>query len=210
VTFVYHAVPTAMVGEVIYPLNELARVAPTAYQLQRGKYTGREAVLHADIGNGRLFNDTVHCSPLHPYRLFFVRRQLGFNPPPARAHDDRGIGGLFFEIPTERIVTHPTMWYRWETPWINGYPGEDVAATPPLDEFEPFDAERYQELPDVPDAHRDYLGRMKNDRRRPLMFVHIPHVLVAGPIDIRGLRVTRWDKPPQTPKQQRPRLQEPR
>ncbi|MDX6399750.1 MAG: hypothetical protein QOF27_356 [Gaiellaceae bacterium] len=197
--FVYHAVPNAMVGDVIYPLNELAPVVPAAYELQRGKYRDREAVLDARITEeGLLFNGTVHCAPLHPYRLFAARRELGFNPPPAQASPDAGkyFGGLFFEIPVGRIITHQTFWYRWETPWINGYPSEDVPARPPLDEFEQFDLDRYQELGDVPAAHRSYLRRMKDEGRRPLTFVHIPHVLVAGAIDIRGLRVIPWDQPP--------------
>jgi hypothetical protein len=28
------------------------------------------------------------------------------------------------------------------------------------------------------------------------MFVHVPHVLVAGPIDVSGVRVVGWDQPP--------------
>ena len=185
-----------MVGDVIYPLNELARVAPDAYELQRQKYVGREAVFDARICDDWLFTDTVHCAPLHPYRLYSARRKLGFNPPPARKAR-KHVGGLFFyEIPVEQIVTHPTFWYRWETPWINGYPGEDVAAAPPLDEFEPFDIENYRELPDVPDAHRAYLRRMKDQGKRPLMFVHIPHVLIARPINVSGFQVVPWDEPP--------------
>ena len=37
---------------------------------------------------------------------------------------------------------------------------------------------------------------MKNEGRRPLTFVHIPHVLVAGTIDTHGLRVIAWEEPP--------------
>lgn len=29
------------------------------------------------------------------------------------------------------------------------------------------------------------------------MFVHIPHVLVAGPIDVSGVRIVAWDEPPE-------------
>jgi hypothetical protein len=198
-SFVYHAVPNAMVGELIYPLNELAQFEPAAYELQRGKYLGREAVLDARIDRqGLLFNSTVHCAPLHPYRLFAARRELGFDPQRAQASRDNRFGGLFFEIPVERIAHHPTRWYRWETPWINGYPDEDVAAEAPLDEFEPFDVERYQALDDVPAAHRAYLRRMKDEGKRPLTFVHIPHVLVVGAIDIRGFRVIPWEQPPES------------
>ena len=158
-SFVYHAVPQTMVGEVIYPLNELAGVVPEAYELQRAKYLDREAVLDARItSGGLLFNGTVHCAPLHPHRLFAARSELGFNPPHARTNPAVGthLGGLFFEIPVERIVSHPTFWYRWETPWVNGYPGEDVPGKPPLDEFEAFDIDRYHELNEVPPAHRSY------------------------------------------------------
>jgi hypothetical protein len=196
-SFLYHAVPNPMVGELIYPLSELALVESAAYELQRGKYLGREGVLDARVNHqGLLFNSTVHCAPLHPYRLFAARRELGFDPPRAQASRDARFGGLFFEIPVERIAHHPMIWYRWETPWINGYPGEDVPAEPPLDEFEPFDIVRYQALGDLPAAHRAYLRRMKDEGKRPLMFVHIPHVLVAGPIDTRGLRVIPWETPP--------------
>src|SRR5215211_5070522 len=82
--FVYHAVPSGMVGNLIYPLNELQRVAPEVYEFHRGKYRGREAVLDARISDeGLLFNDIVHCAPLHPFRLYATRTEMGFDPPPA-------------------------------------------------------------------------------------------------------------------------------
>lgn len=196
--FVYHGVPREMVGEILYPLNQLAAIAPEAHEFQRSKYVGREAVLNAHISQtGLLFNETVHCAPLHPHRLFAAREAHGFNLPRVRP----GVGhfsGLFFEIPLERIRPHPVLWYRWETLWINGAPGENVRATPPLEEFEPFDFRRYRELPDVTAAHLAYLRRMRDQGRRPLVFVHIPHVLVCGPIDTRDLRVIRWNEPLRT------------
>ena len=193
--FVYHGVPSEMVGEMLYPLNQLAKISPDAYRLQKSKYLGREAVLDARISTtGLLFNDTIHCAPLHPNLLFAARASLGFDPPrvsPQRAYGD----GRFFEIPVERIIVHPVLWYRWEMLWINGAPGEDVPIVPPLDEFEPFDPKRYRALAEVTPAHLTYLRRMKQEGKRPLLFVHIPHVLVAGPIDTHGLRVVRWDEP---------------
>lgn len=180
-----------MVGRILYPLNQLAEVAPEVYASQRSKYLGREAVLDARISaDGLLFNDTVHCAPLHPHRLFAARARLGFDPPRAS-----GFSGLYFEIPLERLSAHRVLWYRWETLWINGAPAEDVPLTPPLNEFEPFDSGRYRELPDVPEAHLAYLRRIKREGKRPLLFVHIPHVLIAGPIDTEGLSVVAWDEP---------------
>jgi len=94
-------------------------------------------------------------------------------------------------------LVNPTAWYSRRTPWVNGYPHEDVPTAPPSHEFHVFDPARYTPLSDVTDLHRQYLARMRQERRRPLTFVHIPHVLVAGPIDIRDCRIVRWDEPPE-------------
>jgi hypothetical protein len=191
---VWHGVPHDMVGDTIYPLMQLRDVAPAAYESQRQKYTGRETVLDfrvpiLDVG----FNDTVHCSSMHPHRLWQAREELGFEmearPAPPR------LSGLFFEIPLQRIVVHPVLWYSNETLWINGAPHDCVPLVPPQDEFEVFDPDRYQPLPDVPPLHRRYLQQRKARGERGLMFVHIPHVLVAGPIDVSGCRVIGWDEP---------------
>ena len=66
----------------------------------------------------------------------------------------------------------------------------------PPDEFEPFDAERYTELCDVPSSSGQYLRRMLAARNRPLMFVTIPHVLVARPIALSGAQDIDPAEPP--------------
>jgi hypothetical protein len=191
---VWHGVPQQMVGTNVVPLTQLRDVDPDLYEAQRAKYAGREAVLDYRIPLlGRGFLDTVHCSSVHPHMIYRARQEAGFDVPP---RSDSGWGiGLAFEIPLERILTNRTAWYAWRTPWINGYPNEDVPAEPPPDEFEEFDPVRYAPLADVPDLHRRYLARMRDERRKPLMFVHIPHVLVAGAIDIRDCRIVRWEDP---------------
>ena len=195
-SFVYHGLPRDMVGDVIYPLNELSTIQPRLYEAQRSKYAGREAVLDFRIpGLGVLFNDTVHCGPVHPYHLFSARRAVGIEVT-ARPQPPAWATGLFFEIPLERILVHPVVWYSCKTLWINGAPDEDVPLTPPLDEFEPFDPARYRELLHVTPKHASYLRKMKERGERGLMFVHIPHVLVAGAIDVSGARVVPWDEPP--------------
>lgn len=55
---------------------------------------------------------------------------------------------------------------------------------------------RYRPLPDVTPLHVNYLARMKA-QGRPLASVHIPHVLVAGPIDVTGCPVIVWADPPE-------------
>jgi hypothetical protein len=79
---------------------------------------------------------------------------------------------------------------------ITGPRGEAVPVEPPSDELEPFDANRYAPLPAVPVAHLAYLERMRVRGEPPLMFVHIPHVLVGGPLGVSGLNVVSWAEPP--------------
>ena len=194
---VWHGVPRDMIGETLFPLSQLRDVDEELYEAQRAKYAGREQVLDyrvalLDCG----FLETIHCSSVHPHWIYRARRDAGFEVP-ARFETGWGVG-FAFEIPLERIVVNPTAWYAWRTPWVNGYPGEDdVPAAPPSEEFEIFDPVRYSPLADVPELHRTYLARMSQRKRRPLTFVHIPHVLVAGPIDVRGCRIVRWEDPPQ-------------
>ena len=163
---------------------------------QKSKYAGREQALDFRIPTlDVLLNDTVHCAALHPYHLFSARRALGMDPP-SRPSAPSWATGLAFEIPIARILVH--LWYSAKTLWINGAPNEDVPLSPPLDEFEPFIAERYQARSEPTAAHIEYLRGMNARGMRPLMFVHIPHILVAGPIDVSGVRVVRWDEPPAT------------
>jgi hypothetical protein len=184
-----------MLGDRLVPLGQMRDLDAGLYQMQAAKYAGREAVLEYRIPLlDRGFLDTVHCSPVHPHHIFRARREAGIAVP-ARSESGWGIG-LAFEIPLDRILSHRTVWYSWRTPWVNGYPNEDVPNEPPAEEFEDFDVTRYAPLEDVPDAHRRYLARMQQENRRALTFVHIPHVLVAGPIDVRDCRVVRWEDPP--------------
>lgn len=103
-----------------------------------------------------------------------------------------------YAIALERILIHPVVWYSGKTLWINGSPNDDVPLKPPAEEFEPFDPSRYQELTAPTDRHLAYLKTMRERGRRPLMFVHIPHVLIAGPIDVSGLEPVPLHTPPAT------------
>lgn len=184
-----------MEGEVLYPLNQLAAVKPALYELQKSKYAGREATLEFRIpGLDLLMGDALHCACVHPYRVFAARQAAGIDD--ANRDGPTWLTGTFFAIPVERILHHRVIWYSWKTLWINGAPGEDVPDQAPDDEFEPFISRRYREHPDVPRAHVEYLRRMKQRGQRPLTFVHIPHIFVAGPVDVTGLPPLSWDQPP--------------
>jgi hypothetical protein len=47
-------------------------------------------------------------------------------------------------------------------------------------EYNPNEVAQYKE---IPEATKDYYKRMRNQGKRPLMFVRVPHILHKGSID---------------------------
>lgn len=179
--FVYHLCSPDFRGPTLYPLNRLQREWPDIYERERTKYDGRESVLqyrppHLDTTWG----DTVNLSALDPRLLIAARRRMGI---PFSRLLERQVA----RIPVERLAAISCVVYDGATHWLNTSPGEDVAATPPAQEFTPFDAAGYTELTAVPDRHLQYLHRQHALGRPALGFVFIRHVLAAGPIDLTGV-----------------------
>jgi hypothetical protein len=189
---VYHAVPPSMTGNVLFPLNQLRLAVPELYQRHVTKYGGREQVLHFRIpGLGVLWNDALHCAPIHPYWVAKARVEAGVAT--------SNFGTQAFRIPLESFRQHRSAYFRNATFWINGRPGEDMPDEPPREEFSAFDGDRYRELHDVPEAYPRFLAEMAKLGRPPLTFPTIPHVLVAGPIDVSGLEIVSADVEPKSP-----------
>ena len=125
---------------------------------------------------------TVNLSALDPSRLITVRRQLAV--PFSNLLTRRVL-----RIPIDRIAHLPAVRYNSETHWINSSPGDPtVPLTPPPHEFLPFKPEVYEEVKEVPELHLQYLRRQLARGERALGFVFVPHVLVAAPIDVSGLK----------------------
>ncbi len=93
-------------------------------------------------------------------------------------------------IPIEHLARHRLVRYSGATRWINSSSGEDVPTEPPAHEFEPTDPQTYRETTDVPLAHLEYLTECQAAGKQPLGFVHVPHVLALGPIDISDVHPT--------------------
>jgi hypothetical protein len=67
---------------------------------------------------------------------------------------------------------------------------------PPDADFEAFDPARYRELEGLPAAAPAAYREQRALGRPPLLFVRVPHVLVAGPIEVSDLEVIDWSRPP--------------
>ena len=170
---VYHQVPPRLVGDVLVPLHRLAELDATAHAAELAKYDGRETLLELRLPGGLLWNDVLHCAPLHPHLLFAARLAHGLAETERRT---------FFEIPLDRVASHPVFWLTQD---------DDGEL-----QFEPFDPTRYRPLDRVPEAHLSHLRERAGTGRPARPFAFVPHVLVAGPIEVAGLRTVRWDEPP--------------
>jgi hypothetical protein len=182
VPFLYHAKPANMRGEVLYPLNRLRTAHPDLYDRAIAKYVGREALLEVRIPLlDVLWNDTVHLAPIHPSHLAGAWRAAGL------WSDiwDRE----FFEIPLDRIDGHPCVWFA-----SGAFPVDSSDQIQRSErDFTWFRSTAYRELAEVPVRHQEHLRQRSRAGRRPRPFAYIPHVLVAGLIDVAGLSVVRAD-----------------
>jgi hypothetical protein len=179
--FVYHMIARDFRGTVLYPLNGLAEVYPEVYAREAPKYVGRESVISYRVPHlDAAWADTVNLSTLDPRLLLAARERLGI---PSSNLLQRRI----LRIPIDHLAGHRLVRYSGLTRWINSSPGEDVPAVPPAHEFEPIDPALYRETTEVPAAHLAYLVECQAAGRRPLGFVHVPHVLALGAIDVADL-----------------------
>ena len=182
--FVYHLCADDFRGTDLLPLNVLRQEHPDVYQRERPKWDGRESVLGWLVPHlGVPWGDTVNLAALDPVHLVRARRRLG-------VASSRLMQRRVVRIPVQRIVDQPAVVYDSRTHWLNSRPGQDVPTTPPEDQFSPFDADTYEELTEVPQLHLDYLTEQRDGGQPALAFVFVRHVLVAGPVNIRGLPLT--------------------
>ena len=181
--YVYHLCAPDFRGNVLYPLDALQSVFPDLHQRERAKYVGRESVLSFVVpGLNVTWGATVNLSALNPSLLVAERRRLGV--PFSNLLTRR-----LLRVPIERIAGLPAVRYNSATHWINSCPGDPtVSLTPPAKEFGPFEPASYEEPSQVPQLHTEYLLRQLARGESALGFVFVPHVLVASPIDVSGLK----------------------
>lgn len=168
-----------MVGEVLYPLNQLAAVDSSLAHAERKKYEAREQLMAVRLPIlNCLWNDVLHLSPVHPAKIKRALMETGFGPdlPPVRN---------FFAIDPILLISGKTVHFRnsMDTAGKYDFPESD---------FTVFDRTRYRELEDVPEQQRSYFVRIKEEGGRPLLWARTPHVFYQGGISIKGAEVVCW------------------
>ena len=179
----YHMCAPDFRGSTLFPLAGLRDSHPDLYERERTKYIGREAVLRFTVPElGVTWGETVNLSALNPALLLKERRRLGV--PVSNLLSRRVL-----RIPLDRVAHLRCINYTATVHWTNSAPHNPSApSTPPLTDFTTFDAHTYYEPTIVPLLHTEYLLHQLQRGEYALGFVFVPHVLVAGSIDVAGLK----------------------
>jgi hypothetical protein len=178
--YLYHFRAPNFSGDKLYPLNTLKDIYPQIYEQQLSKYQGREALLTEIIPKlNCLWNDVVHCVPIHPYYIYETLQNCGLQVNWHRR---------CFQIPVIRLAGMPTVWYIHRPNKAN--PDQEAV------EVEWFNPELYQELTEISLATTEYYRDTIAKGQRPLLHAGVPHVLVQGVLDVSNVKIiTAGEKP---------------
>jgi hypothetical protein len=173
---IYHWRQPDFAGHTLYPQSRLHEVDPALAQAARARYAGRDHLLEERIPLLDVrWSEVVFCATIHPHHLYRALAALGDRPNPARG---------FFAIPAKRLRGLPAV--IWSFRHDDLLP-EDVA---------PFDPDAYTELTTLPAETAAHYAAALAAGRRPFLFQHLPHVLIAAPLDVRDVAVIPWSQPP--------------
>lgn len=92
----------------------------------------------------------------------------------------------------QRIAHQRAVVYDSRSHWLNSRPGEKIRPAPPEDEFTPFDAGTHTRSCQRRLSFIWSISASNSPPGKPALgFVFVRQVLVAGPVDIRGLPLDR-------------------
>ena len=169
-THLYHSVPKELVGNILYPLNELKTIYPEIYAKERSKYIGREEVTQQIIPKlDCLWNDVLHFSAVHPS---IIKSAL------AEAGDQVNLKRTYYEVDPTLLDLEKTVIYLYLYKDKNKQ--ENWAA------YDPRDLDKYSLIPQFT---KDYYKKMLERNERPLLYHGIPHILYRGTLDTTKLRI---------------------
>ena len=169
--YLYHAVLKNMIGSTLYPLNSLATIYPAIYETEVKKYAHRPHVSSRRIPvlQNCLWNDVVFLTAVDPGRTKETLEKIDNNKKPT---------WRYFKINPEHLDPHHATVYLFK----------DADAHKPLasNDFEAFNTETLQSYAVIPEPTKLYWRQYSPSTERPvrLLYMHIPHILYRGPIDV--------------------------
>jgi hypothetical protein len=168
--FVYHRRSSRFTGSILHPLNLLRNLEPEIAAREIKKYEGRKQLLEARIPPlGCLWNDVIHCSPVHPKLILGAMREIGFDIQTLR----------YFEIPVAQLTAAQTIVFCSRI-------GQREHS---LDQYLEFNETNLEACQELPDATRAYYQSCRDEGQLPLTFAGVPHVLFRGSLDMARVNV---------------------
>lgn len=167
--YLYHHVPPSMIGTILYPLNQLKNIYPEQYEKQVKKYESRKSLLTAEVPPLHcLWNDVLHLTAVSPEKLKANLALAGIVRPPI----------TWFKIPVSKIKGSNSVAFTYR---------RDKKLDLRLKDYEEFIPERMNIYRTVPAETIEYYKEMNAQRKRPLVFNFVPHILYKGTIETKGL-----------------------
>lgn len=160
-----------MTGGVLYPLNTLQTIYPDIYHAHKTKYEGREEMMGFIIPRlNCLWNDVLHFSAVHPKEVKDAIAQAG-------GRSDYTLS--CYEIDSNQLELDKVVVYLYSTPNIN----LNMTTESEFVSFDPKDIEKYSHLPK---ETIEYYAESYRNKRKPLPFHRVPHILYKGSVDIKN------------------------
>jgi len=170
VEFLYHFKAEKFKGDSILPLSRLKRKYPKLYQKEIEKY-GKDRIQELEEEIKCLdvkWKDVVNLSTINPVHILSVAQLLGNETDPAE----------IFKIPISSIKKHRFCLF---TDFND------------KEKFKPLTVNQYEEEKEIPIETIEHFIYSKEHGTRPLIFEHIPHILVAGEVNISKAEVIKYD-----------------
>lgn len=180
-TSLFHiCVPLAEGTDRLYPLADLAAIAPDAYRDAAAKYEGSpERVALRDTvvpGLGKKWSEVVFLTPVDPRAIWkgWLDR-TGQRLPSVK----------FWSIDPRSIDERSVVFSRTVSSV-----GEPIDPS----EVAPFNRELFETMVELPAASEEWLDELVNSGRKGAWFNRQPHVLVPTPVSLEGAEVIDWSK----------------
>ena len=164
-----------MMGDVLYPLNELKKYHPETFDSHAKKYKGREALMERQVPSlNCLWNDVIHLSPINPQIILDI-------------WEEHGLKTLDKEFPTYKIPVEELKGEKliYFDPQVYQYGNFEFSEK----QVRPFVMEEYEELDTVSQQQIDVWKKDRSEGRQMFWFSHTTHVLYQGAVDISNAEI---------------------
>jgi hypothetical protein len=173
--YLYHFVPKNMQGTTLYPLNQLKKKMPEAYEFHNAKYDWRPEVQETVVPGLGKWNDVIHLSPIDPAETIAALKD---------AEVWKGWKWRVFKIDPTTLDTSKLVIMSKS---VHGKDGKELKSN-----FEKFSLDLLKKENHLSPWTLNYFKECKKNGVDPLIYAGSPHVLYGAPIETKGLEIVTY------------------